>query len=131
MRKQLYFDKNGKDIKNSIGITGTIKQIFVNSYRTEEVVDPNAPVERKVVTKLTNTKIDFEIGGLRLLEDYYGAPVDDFNILTEEFEVADNTSVEINIDGELASGSTKDLKFPVVVTLIYELPEKQKRTILR
>lgn len=129
MRKQLFFDRNGKDVENSIGITGTIKQIFINSYRTEEVVDPNAPVERKVVTKLTNTKMDLEIGGLRLLEDYYGSPVDDFNILTEEFEVKDNTSVEVNIDGEILSG--KDLKFPVVVTLIYELPENQKRTILK
>jgi len=131
MRKQLFFDRNGKDTKNSIGITGTIKQIFINSYRTEEIVDPNAPVERKVVTKLTNTKIDLEIGGLRLLEDYYGSPVDDFNILTEEFEVLDNTSVEVNIDGEVIFSTGKDLKFPVLVTLIYELPKNQKRTILK
>ncbi len=128
MRKQFPFYENKKTLE-TLGFTGKVVQMFVNSYRTEEVVDPNAPAERRVITKLTETKVDLELSGLKLLEDYYGSPLDEFNILTEEFEVSDMTQLEINIDGQIQSGTT--LKYPVVITFVYELPQKQKRTDLR
>jgi len=132
MKKQFFFDKNGKETGRPLGFSGKIKQIFINSYRTEGTVDPNNPVEKKVVTKLTNTKVDLNIGGLRLLEDYYGSPTDEFNLIEEVFEVGDMTKLEVNIDGELLNPAGGDtLKYPVILTFIYELPEKQRRTVLK
>ncbi len=139
MRKQFFFEQDGKTT-STLGFTGRIKQIFINSYVPQkqvkkEIKDSTGTQITKMVDScyqvgnLSDTILDLTIGGLKLLEDYRGCPVDDFNILLEEFEVDDNTSIELKI---LKSKKNSDeaLK-PVVVTFIYELPERQKRTILK
>jgi len=122
MRKQFIFNKSGKEL-DTLGFSGTIKQMFVNQHRK---IDPSL---KRTVEALADTKIDMEISGMKILDDYYGSPVDEFNILTEEYQVGDMTQIEVNIDGP--AGPDKILEDPVIITFIYELPIKQKRTDLR
>ena len=135
MRKQIIFTENKKTIR-PLGFSGKVKQIFVNSYKNEccsfgEPMLKNKDIENRTVGKLTDTKIDMEISGLKLLDDYVGSPVDEFNILTEEFDIGDMSEIEVNIDGVTRYSDDDDLVNPVVLTFIFELPEKQKRTDLR
>jgi len=122
MRKQFKFEKSGTEIK-TLGFEGKVKQIFVNGYSSGE------GSYGRIVTKLSDTKLDMEISGMEILEDYHGSPVDEFNILTEEFDVGEKSSLEVDINGQ--TDEKGNLNVPVIVTMIYELPEHRKRTNLR
>lgn len=106
MRKQVLVTDTGKTT-DIFGISGTVKQVYFNSY--------SGSTGEKKAEKLKNSVVSLKVQNEIVIDDYRGSDIEGFNVLEEAFHVGERTSIDVEFNKH--EGTTVD---PLLITFVYE-----------
>lgn len=109
-RKSYLIQRSSGSQNIPIDITGTVKQMFINSYLKEATGSFKA-------VRLQNTAVTIKLEQTDIVTDYLGTGIDDFNVLEEKYELSPSVQMQITAKRAVASEAVDPL---ICLTIVYD-----------